>query len=104
MSKVVFEFDLIDNAEEIALIVNRHKMMSALYDVQDFARVVYNDKIYNDKDLVYIKKDGSIATKEDYDKMYKTGEQLEGGEYYLRKDYVEAQLDYIMNKVKHLLD
>lgn len=99
MGKVTFEFDGIEEGKDIALTNDRYKMITALDELNDLYRALYNFKIYNDKDLIYVKSDGCVATKEDYD----SAELMSGGKYYLDKDFIETRIDNILDSVRHLL-
>lgn len=42
MGKVTFEFDNIEENRDVALTNDRYKMITALYELSDFAREIYN--------------------------------------------------------------
>ena len=100
MAKVTFEFDEYEDRNDIDIIVNRHKLLSAISELSDLYRAIYNGKIYDEKDCIYLKADGSKATEEDYKKVRDTGELLSGGESYLRQQYIENELDRILEDVR----
>lgn len=103
MSKVIFEFDSQEDDYDISLIVGRHKLAVAVNELSDLFRKIYNGKIYDDKDSVYIKADGCVATKEDYEKANMEGKYLSGGETYLRQTFIEEELDRILEDVRPFL-
>ena len=69
MSKVTFEFDENEDRYDVNLIVNRHKLVTAVNELSDLFRRIYNGKRYDDKDSVYIKADVCVATEEDYKRL-----------------------------------
>lgn len=103
MSKVTFEFDENEDRYDVNLIVNRHKLVTAVNELSDLFRRIYNGKIYDDKDSVYIKADGCVATEEDYKKVNLEETYLTGGETYLRQKFIETELDKILDDVKPFL-
>lgn len=103
MSKVTFEFDENEDRCDVNLIVNRHKLATAINELSDLCRQIYNGKIYNDKDFIYVKEDGCVATKEDYEKANVEGKLLSGGTYYLRQGFIESELNRILEDVKPFL-
>lgn len=100
MSKVIFEFDEREDNQDINIIVNRAELLEAAYKLSDLFSKIYNGKIYDENDCIYLKKDGSKATAEDYS----NGELPSGGEYYLRQKYIEDELDDILNNIRHLIN
>ena len=104
MAKVVFEFD--DNSEEsndIELIVNRHKLVSAIYELNDFYRKLYNGKLYTDE--IISVKDNKVLTTEDYASFQEKGEYpVKGTKEYISTDYLENELDNILQDVRNLID
>lgn len=103
MSKVTFEFDENEDRYDVNLIVNRHKLSVAVNELSDLYRKIYNGKIYDKKDLIYVKEDGCKATKEDYEEANLKGEFLSGGTSYLRCEFIEAELDRILEDVRPFL-
>lgn len=103
MSKVTFEFDENEDRYDVNLIVNRHKLVTAVNELSDLFRRIYNGKIYDEKDLIYVKEDGCVATEEDYKKVNLEGTYLTGGETYLRQKFIETELDKILDDVKPFL-
>lgn len=103
MAKVEFEFDENEDREDINVIVNRHKLVCAVNELSDFYSQIYNGKIYDPQDTVYVKADGQIATQEDYDKANLEGRFLSGGKTYLRQEFVERELDRILDGIRQFL-
>lgn len=104
MAKVNFEFNDEKENSEIQLVVNRSKLISALWELNDFYRQLYNGKIYDPENIVYITMDDRIATEEDYNKALQEGHPLKGKGYYIRQEWLENKLDDILSDVRHLLD
>ena len=102
MSKTTFEFD--DGEDrDVLLIVNRHKLASALYELSDFYRSLYNGKLYTDE-LINVK-DNRVMTEEDYKKAQDEGQPyVSGTKEYISTDYVERELDRILEDVRGLID
>lgn len=98
MGKVIFEFDDIEDKSDINMIVNRHKMWNALFELGNFRRAVY--KGYTNNEIVV--KDNQVVARgheklvPDYD--------LEGTKGYLDETEVLRELDYILDDVRFLLD
>jgi len=103
MGKVTFELDDVEEGYDINLIVGRHKLANAVNELSDLFRQIYNGKIYDDKDVIYVKEDGCVATNEDYEKANLEGKLLSGGTHYLRQGFVEAELDKILDNVRQFL-
>ena len=104
MAKVNFEFNDEKENSEIQLVVNRSKLISALWELNDFYRQLYNGKIYDPENIVYITMDDRIATEEDYNKALQEGHPLKGKGYYIRQEWLENRLDDILSDVRHLLN
>lgn len=103
MAKVTFEFDDEEENDEINLVVNRHKLEYAIYELNDFYRNLYNGKLYTD-DIITVK-DNKVLTEEDYKKFQEKGEYpVKGTKEFIGTDYLENELDNILNKVRDLLD
>lgn len=103
MAKVNFEFNDEEENSEIQLVVNRSKLISALYDLSDFYRQLYNGKIYDPENIVYITNDNRIADDKDYEKAREEGHPLSGKGYYIKQDWLEHKLDDILDNVRFLL-
>ena len=104
MSKVTFEFDEDENRSDINVIVNRYKLISALEDLDTLYRNLYNGKIYDPDNIVYITKDNRIATEEDYKEAQDRGKPLSGKGYYIKQDWIENKLDDILQDVRQILN
>lgn len=103
MAKVTFEFDDNEERSDIEEVVNRNKIMYALQDLSDLYRQLYNGKIYDPNNIVYITNDNKIAQEEDYKKAQEEGHPLHGKGYYIRQEWLENELDNILQSVNHLL-
>lgn len=103
MAKVTFEFDDNEERSDIEEVVNRSKIMCALQDLSDLYRQLYNGKIYDPNNIVYITNDNRIAQEEDYKKAQEEGHPLHGKGYYIRQEWLENELDNILQSVNHLL-
>ena len=103
MAKVTFEFDDQEDNYDILLVTNRHKLVSALYQLNEFYRKLYNGRLYTDE-LITIK-DGKVLTEDDYNKYAEAGEYpVKGTKEYLSTDYLENELDCMLCNARHLLD
>lgn len=100
MPKVIFEFDEYEDRYDVNAIVNRHKLLRAIDELSDLYRVIYNGKIYDKEDVIYLKEDGCKATDEDYQKANLEGKFLSGGKNYLSQEYIERELDRILEDVR----
>ena len=103
MAKVTFEFDGNEERSDIVEVVNRNKIMCGLEDLSDLYRQLYNGKIYDPNNIVYITDDNRIAQEEDYKKAQEEGHPLHGKGYYIRQEWLENELDNILQSVNHLL-
>lgn len=103
MARVTFEFDDEEENDEINLVVNRHKLECAIYELNDFYRNLYNGKLYTD-DIITVK-DNKVLTEEDYKEFQEKGEYpVKGTKEFIGTDYLENELDNILNNVRDLLD
>ena len=98
MAKIVYEFDEDEERNDINLVVNRHKLISALYDFQNYRRALYKGYTNNATYVV----DGKIIGK--WQDIKDKG--LEDAEitYYLSDEDVINEIDKILEKVSFLLD
>lgn len=103
MAKVTFEFDDNEERSDIEEVINRNKIMCALQDLSDLYRQLYNGKIYDPNNIVYITNDNRIAQEEDYKKAQEEGHPLHGKGYYIRQEWLENELNNILQNVNHLL-
>lgn len=98
MGKVIFEFDEDEDRNEIELITNRHKLICALYDLDNYRRGLYKGYIDN---MTYAV-DGQIVGKWDdiRDKDLADSKITT----YLSDEDVLSEIDSILDKVRFLLD
>lgn len=97
MGKVIFEFDDCEEKEEIELINNRHKLICALYDLQNYRRGIYKGYV---SDAIYAV-DGKIEGKwEDIREKDFGDAKIKA---YLDDEDVLRELDNILDKVRFLL-
>lgn len=98
MSKIVFEFDEDEEWNDVNLVVNRHKLICALYDLENYRRGIYKGYINNATYAV----DGKIVGKWDDIRDKDFGEaKLKA---YLDDEDVLNEIDRILDKVRFLLD
>lgn len=98
MGKVVFEFDESEDIHELELINNRHKLICALYDLDNYRRGLYKGYINNETYAV----DGQIVGKGiEALKNIKEEAQVKS---YLEDEDVLNEIDRILDKVRFLLD
>lgn len=105
MAKVIIEFnEQEDELQDINAVVNRHKLLCAVNELRDLYSRIYNDKIYEEDDVqIYLKSDGTKATEQDYKQANEKGIYLSGGKEYLAREWVEQQLNDILEDVKEFL-
>lgn len=104
MAKVIIELDDDEDLDKLSFLVNKSKILSALYDLDNFYIKLYNGKIYEPNNIVYVKSDGCIATDEDYEKVKKEGKFLSGGEYYVRQEWLEGILEDALGDIRSYLN
>ena len=103
MSKITFEFDDVEENDDVRLVVDRHKLVCLAYDIQELYRKIYNGKLYSD-DVITVK-DGKVLTEEDYKKYQEEGEYpVKGTQEYISSDFLENELGRALDSVQHLLD
>lgn len=98
MSKITFEFNEDEEWNDVNLIVNRHKLISALYDLENYRRGIYKGYINN---AVYAV-DGKIEGKWEDIREKDFGEAKIKA--YLDDEDVLRELDNILDGVRHLLN
>jgi hypothetical protein len=104
MAKITIEFDdTQDSSQDISAVVNRHKLLNAVNDLDDLFRQIYNGKIYDPDIEIYLKSDNCKATEEDFKKASETGKLLSGGKYYLDREWVENELNHILENIREFL-
>lgn len=99
MSKVNFEFDENEERGDVELIIHRHKLISALYDLQAYRRSIYKGYISSEELIVVDDKivaRGAEKLEAEYD--------VEKAKAYLSTDDILRELDYVLDKVWFLLD
>lgn len=102
MGKVIFEFDdQEDELREIDLVVGRHKLVCALYDIQNLRREIY--KGYADQHTISVK-DNRVITSEEFKAANMAGEMISGSKEYISTDYILDELDRALENVYQLLD
>ena len=102
MAKVTFEFDDVEDNDEVNIIVNRHKLVCAISELSDFFRELYNGKLYTNE-LITVK-ENKVLTEEDYKRFQEQGEYpVKGTKSYISTDYIENKLDNILCDVRSLL-
>lgn len=105
MAKVIIEFnEQEDGLQDVNAAINRHKLLSAVNELRDLYSRIYNDKIYEENDVqIYLKSDGTKATEQDYKQANEQGTYLSGGKQYLAREWVERQLNNILEDVREFL-
>lgn len=107
MAKVTFEFDENENRSDINVIVNRHKLLSALYEIQNLRHTLYKG-YYNENDYVSIltkdKKPVRMITKEEQNQANLKDETFKKTVGYIREEFVIDEIDRALSDVSDLLD
>lgn len=88
--KINFEVDTNDpnyDHTDLEIMTHRHEIMSAIYEIDNFYRAVYNRKFYEETDYKTIHDPLENKTIE-----------------YVNVEYVEKRLRNIFDKIKILLD
>ena len=98
MGKVVFEFDEDEDRHEIDLITNRHKLICALYDLDNYRRGLYKGYINN---MTYAV-NGQIIGK-GIEALKEINEEAKVTSY-LEDEDVLNEIDKILDNVRFLLD
>lgn len=98
MGKVVFEFDEDEERHEIELITNRHKLICALYDLDNYRRGLYKGYINN---MTYAA-NGQIIGK-GIEALKEINEEAKVTSYLEDEDVIN-EIDIILDKVRFLLD
>ena len=104
MAKVTFEFDDNEESYEIEKVINRNKFIVALEELSDLYRRMYNGKIYDENATIYVLKEGRVATEKDYEEARLKGTYLEGGKTYYNSDWIENELNIILDDIRPYLD
>ena len=98
MAKVIYEFDEDEDRHEIELINNRHKLICALYDLDNYRRGLYKGYINN---MTYAA-NGQIIGK-GIEALKEINEEAKVTSYLEDEDVIN-ELDIILDKVRFLLD
>lgn len=98
MGKVIFEFDEEEDRHEIELITNRHKLICALYDLDNYRRGLYKGYINN---MTYAA-NGQIIGK-GIEALKEINEEAKVTSYLEDEDVIN-EIDIILDKVRFLLD
>lgn len=98
MGKIVFEFDEDEEWNDVNLVVNRHKLISALYDLENYRRGLYKGYINTG---VYAVDDKIVGRWDDIRTRDFSEVELK---MYLDDEDVLREIDDILSKVKHLLN
>ena len=98
MGKVIFEFDEEEDRHEIELITNRHKLICALYDLDNYRRGLYKGYINN---MTYAA-NGQIIGK-GIEALKEINEEAKVTSYLEDEDVIN-EIDKILDKVRFLLD
>lgn len=98
MGKVIFEFDEDEERHEVDLITNRHKLICALYDLDNYRRDLYKGYINN---MTYAVDDKIVGKWDDIrDKDFGDTKITS----YLEDEDVINEIDNILDKVRFLLN
>lgn len=107
MAKVIFEFDEGTDGYDIEVIVNRNKLLSALYEIQNLRRTLYKG-YYNQNDYISIltedQKPIRMITNDEIEEANSKGETIEDTVGYVREEYIIDEIDRILSDVNSLLD
>ena len=98
MGKVTFEFDEDEERHDIELITNRHKLICALYDLDNYRRGLYKGYINN---MTYAA-NGQIIGK-GIEALKEINEEAKVTSYLEDEDVIN-EIDIILDKVRFLLD
>lgn len=107
MARVTFEYDENEERNDVNVIVNRYKLLSALYEIQGLRRTLY--KGYCDKNdyisiLTKDRKPVRMITDEEQNQANLKGETIEGTVGYVREEFVIDEIDRALSDVYDLLD
>lgn len=98
MAKVIYEFDEDEDRHEIELINNRHKLICALYDLDNYRRGLYKGSINN---MTYAA-NGQIIGK-GIEALKEINEEAKVTSYLEDEDVIN-EIDKILDKIRFLLD
>lgn len=107
MAKVTFEFDENEDRSDINEIVNRHKLLSALYEIRNLRRTLYKG-YYNENDYISVLTENykpiRMITDEEHREANLKGETIKGTVGYVREEYIIDEIDRVLSDVYDLLD
>jgi len=96
VAKTIFEFDEFEDRDDINIIVNRHKLVTALYELANLRRNLYkgytNIIVVKDNEIVF--KDGRAL------KEYNT----DNTEEYINTDDIINKIDGILEEINSLIN
>ena len=95
MAKTIFEFDEFEDRDDINIIVNRHKLVTALYELANLRRNLYKGYaiiVVKDNEIVF--KDGRAL------KEYNT----DNTEEYINTDDIINKIDGILEEINSLIN
>ncbi len=96
MAKTIFEFDEFEDRDDINIIVNRHKLVTALYELANLRRNLYkgyaNIIVVKNNEIVF--KDGRAL------KEYNT----DNTEEYINTDDIINKIDGILEEINSLIN
>lgn len=96
MAKTIFEFDEFEDRDDINIIVNRHKLVTALYELANLRRNLYKEYaniiVVKDNEIVF--KDGRAL------KEYNT----DNTEEYINTDDIINKIDGILEEINSLIN
>ena len=89
MAKVTFEFDGITDEYDISLVINRHKLSSALSKINDLRYKLVNDKLYDDVivDINTLKNNPDTESKQ-----------------YIKVDYICDYIQQVLEDVYNIIE
>lgn len=103
MAKVIYELNENKEKHDIDLINNRYKMAYALTQLNNLRRNLYKGYL-SSEDMIHIRGKEAL-TEEDINKEYnETGEPVKGTKLFVSYDYIEKEIDSILDNVYSLLD
>ena len=103
MAKVIYELNENKEKHDIDLINNRYKMVYALTQLNNLRRNLYKGYL-SSEDMIHIR-GKEVLTEEDINKEYnETKELVKGTKLFVSYDYIEKEIDSILDDVYSLLD
>ena len=96
MAKVMFEFDEYEDRHDINLIVNRHKLVNALYELSNYQKTL--SKCCEEKAVVV--DDGKIVGS-----LNNLPDNYDGaGKLYVEDEVIVNKIDSILYNVRNIVD